>query len=54
MDVIAQAMGHRPGSKITASVYAMADMELKREAVTATTEKMLAEVGDEAQKAIHS
>jgi integrase len=52
MDVIAQAMGHRPGSKITASVYALADEELKREAVTATTQKMLAEAGDETHEAI--
>jgi integrase len=52
MDVIAQAMGHKPGSKITASVYALADMELKREAVTATTRKMLAEAGDERQQGV--
>jgi integrase len=43
MDVIAQIMGHRPGSKITASVYALADEELKREAIMATSRKMLAE-----------
>ena len=43
MDVIAQAMGHKPGSKITASVYALADEELKREAIAATAQRMLSE-----------
>jgi integrase len=54
MDVIGQAMGHKPGSKITASVYALADEQLKREAVIATTKKMLAEAVDETQKAIRA
>jgi integrase len=43
MDVIAQIMGHRPGSKITASVYALADEQLKREAIKSTSQKMLTE-----------
>lgn len=46
MDVIAQIMGHKPGSKITASVYALADEQLKREAITATAQKMLTEATD--------
>lgn len=43
MDVIAQAMGHRPGSKITASVYALADEHLKRGAVDLTAKQIRSE-----------
>jgi integrase len=43
MDVIAQTLGHRPGSKITASVYALADEDTKRRAVDATVQGMLTE-----------
>lgn len=44
MSVIAQAVGHKPGSTITASVYAMADENVKRQAVDSTVTAMLAEV----------
>ncbi len=43
MDVIAQTLGHKPGSKITASVYALADEDTKRRAVDGTVTAMLAE-----------
>jgi integrase len=48
-EVIAQAMGHRPGSRITASVYAFADDDMKRNTVDATTQKML-EAGGKTQQ----
>ena len=48
-EAIAAAMGHAPGSRITASVYALPDEVMNRATVDRTTEKML-EAGDEADR----
>lgn len=42
ISVIAQTMGHQPNSRITASVYALADDQLQSDAVRRTEQKMLA------------
>ena len=47
-EAIAAAMGHAPGSRITASVYSLPDEEMNRATVDVTTRKML-EAGSEAQ-----
>lgn len=47
-EAIASAMGHSPGSRITASIYAFADEEMNRATVDVTTRKML-EAGNATQ-----